>query len=71
MDGDNPTSSKRFGALITLISSILLAFLAAYKNAGQCPEFMFDGLLLVVSGLFGFSMAEKIFKKTDKTEEGK
>jgi len=60
---DSPISSKRFGGLITLFSAIILAFVAAYKNNGQCPEFMYDGLLLLIAGLFGFNMAENIFKK--------
>lgn len=61
---DNPTSSKRFAALTTLASAILLAFVAAFKNNWICPEFMYDGLLMVVAGLFGFNMAENIFKKS-------
>lgn len=60
---DNPTSSKRFAALTTLASAIFLAFVAAFKNNWVCPEFMYDGLLMVVAGLFGFNMAENIFKK--------
>ena len=64
MSAESPTSSKRFAALITLFSCIALAFLGAYKNSWVCPEFMYNGLLLVVAGLFGFNMAESIFKKS-------
>ena len=60
---DNPTSSKRVAALVTLASTIVLAFIATFKNHWICPEFMYDGLLMVVAGLFGFNMAENIFKK--------
>jgi len=63
MNADNPTSSKRFAALTTLFSCIILAFAGAYKSNWVCPEFMYNGLLLVVAGLFGFNMAENIFKK--------
>jgi hypothetical protein len=62
---DSPLSSKRFAGLLTLISCIILAFLASSQNKWTTPSFMYDGLLLVVGGLFGFNMAESIFKKTD------
>jgi hypothetical protein len=72
LSANSPLSSKRFAGLLTLISCIILAFLAAYKNEWVTPPFMYDGLLLVVGGLFGFNMAEAIFKKTDsKTAETK
>lgn len=81
LSANNPISSKRFAGLLTLCSCITLSFIAASQNEWICPEFMFDGLLLVVAGLFGFNMAESIFKKvvpenkqedTDKkTEEDK
>ena len=64
---DSPTSSKRIAALTTLASTIFLAFIASYKNHWVCPEFMYDGLLMVVAGLFGFNMAENIFKKAPIT----
>ena len=69
MSADSPTSSKRFAGLTTLFSCIIMAFVAAYKNNWVCPQFMYDGLLLVVAGLFGFNMAETIFKKTKKDEK--
>lgn len=63
MNSDSPTSSKRFAGLLTLFSCIALAFTAASQSHWICPEFMYNGLLLVVAGLFGFNMAENIFKK--------
>ena len=62
---DSPLSSKRFAGLITLLSCIILAFVGAAENKWVAPEFMYNGLLLVVAGLFGFNMAESIFKKSD------
>jgi len=66
---NSTTSSKRFAGLVALFSTIILAFVAAYKNNWQCPEFMYNGLLLVVAGLFGFNMAENIFKKSPITPQ--
>lgn len=69
ISANSPISSKRFAGLITLASTIILAFVAAYKHDWQCPEYMYSGLLLVVAGLFGFNMAENIFKKTSNPVE--
>jgi hypothetical protein len=65
---DSTISSKRFAGLLTLISCIILAFLAASSNKWTTPPYMYDGLLLLVGGLFGFNMAESIFKKPDTKE---
>jgi hypothetical protein len=71
LSANSPISSKRFAGLLTLSSCIILSFIAASQNKWICPEFMFDGLLLVVAGLFGFNVAESIFKKIapEKEEE--
>ena len=65
LSANSPLSSKRFAGLITLLSCIILAFVGAAENKWVTPEFMYNGLLLVVAGLFGFNMAESIFKKSD------
>jgi hypothetical protein len=65
LSANSPLSSKRFAGLITLFSCISLAFIAAGNSKWICPDPMFNGLLLVVAGLFGFNMAESIFKKSD------
>lgn len=70
LNGENSTSSKRFAGLTTLAAVLLLAFIASYKNNGQCPEFMYDGLLILVGGLFGLNAAENIMRKTKpKTDD--
>jgi hypothetical protein len=65
LSANSPLSSKRFAGLVTLFSCIILAFTAASQSKWITPEFMYNGLLLVVAGLFGFNMAESIFKKSD------
>lgn len=65
LSANSPLSSKRFAGLITLFSCIFLAFAAASQSKWITPEFMFNGLLLVVAGLFGFNMTESIFRKSD------
>lgn len=65
LSSDSPTSSKRFAALFTLLNAIIMAYIAAAHSNWVCPEFIFNGLLLVIAGLFGYNMAESIFKKKD------
>ena len=67
--GTSETSSKRFAALISLFSIIIMSFIATFKD-DKCitPEFMFDGLALIAGGGLGLTVIEKIFtKKTDST----
>jgi hypothetical protein len=69
LDANNSTSSKRFSALLTLATLLVLSGLAAYKNNGTLPQAMFDSLLIFIASCFGLTSAEQIFKKTETTEE--
>lgn len=63
LSGKSDTSSKRFAALFTLMNLLVLAYMAAMRSNGITPEFMFNGLLLIVGGGLGLSVVEKIFNK--------
>lgn len=63
LSGKSDTSSKRFAALFTLMNLLILAYIAAFRSDGITPEFMFDGLLLIVASGLGLSVVEKIFNK--------
>lgn len=63
LSGSNETSSKRFAALVTLGNIIILAYLAAWKSNWVLPQYMFDGLCLVVGSGLGLTVIEKIFAK--------
>lgn len=67
--GTSETSSKRFAALISLFSIIIMTFIATFK-ADKCvtPEFMFDGLALIAGGGLGLTVIEKIFTKKEPSE---
>jgi lipoprotein signal peptidase len=71
--GQSDTSSKRFSAIVSLFSLIIVTFLATFKaDHWVTPEFMFDGLALIAGGGLGLTVVEKIFakgKSEDKTEK--
>jgi hypothetical protein len=60
--GDSNLSSKRFGALLGLVSALVVLFIATIKQKGLCPEYMFSGILLLVGSLFGINGIENIMK---------
>lgn len=69
INNNNASSSKRFVGLTIVFTAICLAITATVKNNGNCPIEMFNSLLILAGGCFGFNMAENIFKKTPITTD--
>lgn len=69
LSGESETSSKRFAALVILLSVVLMAFLATFRAVNWVtPEFMYNGLLWVGAGAIGLTTAENIMKKIKKED---
>lgn len=67
LSGQSDTSSKRFAAIVSLFSVIIMAFLATFKDdEWVTPEFMFDGIALIAGGGLGLTVVEKIFTKKNE-----
>jgi hypothetical protein len=57
-------SSKRILSAFTLLNTIILAYVATFRNDDHItPEFMFDALCLIAGGGLGLTVIEKIFDK--------
>lgn len=64
ISGGDEVSSKRFGALFTLLNVIILTYIATFKSPNMVtPQFMFEALCWIVAGGLGLTVAEKIFSK--------
>ena len=69
-EGD--ASSKRVASIVTLLVCINLSYIGTFTEY-KCPEYMFDGLLLLAGGGLGLTVIESIFgkkKSNDSTNEG-
>lgn len=68
-DGD--VSFKRVGSALALLTCIIVAYVGTF-TIYVCPEFIFDGLLLLSGAGMGFTAVEnvsKIFGKPKQNEE--
>lgn len=68
LNANDPNSSKRFAGLMVLFTTISLAIVATINNHGNCPEYMFDGLLLFAAGAFAINGMESVFKTKSTTQ---
>jgi hypothetical protein len=72
LSAEGDASSKRVSAILALIVCINLSYIGTFTEY-KCPEYMFDGLLLLAGGGLGLTVIESIFakkKQDDTTNEG-
>jgi len=69
-EGD--ASSKRVASILALLVCINLSYIGTFTDY-KCPEYMFDGLLILAGGGMGLTVVEAIFankKKSNDTTNG-
>jgi hypothetical protein len=69
-EGD--ASSKRVASIIALLVCINLSYIGTFTEY-KCPEYMYDGLLILAGSGLGLTVIESIFgkkKSNDTTNEG-
>ena len=68
---DGNVSSKRVGSALALLTCIIVAYVGTF-TIYVCPEFVFDGLLLLSGAGMGFTAVEnvsKVFGKSKQNEQ--
>lgn len=64
LSSNEAVSSKRFAALLSLLTLIVIIFLATFKDEKYIPpEFMYDALALIAASALGLSVTDKIMSK--------
>ena len=69
---ESDASSKRVASILALLVCINLSYIGTFTEY-KCPEYMFDGLLILAGGGLGLTVIESIFAKkkpNDTTNEG-
>jgi hypothetical protein len=64
-EGD--ASSKRVASIIALLVCINLSYIGTFTDY-KCPEYMYDGLLILAGSGLGLTVIESIFAKKKSNE---
>jgi hypothetical protein len=59
---ETDASSKRVASILALLVCINLSYIGTFTDY-KCPEYMFDGLLILAGGGLGLTVIESIFTK--------
>lgn len=68
LSSEGDASSKRASAILSLLVCISFAYIATFTQY-QCPEYMFDGILVIAGGGLGLTVIESIFTRYKKKDD--
>lgn len=68
LSSEGDASSKRVSAILSLLVCISMAYIATFTQY-QCPEYMFEGLLVIAGGGLGLTVIESIFTRYKKKDD--
>lgn len=70
LSSEGDASTKRVSALLSLLVCISFAYIATFTSY-QCPDYMFEGLLVMAGGGLGLTVIESIFTRYKSKDNGK
>jgi hypothetical protein len=65
LSSEGDASSKRVSAILSLLVCISFAYIATFTEY-KCPDYMFEGLLVIAGGGLGLTVIESIFTRYKK-----
>jgi hypothetical protein len=68
LSAEGDASSKRVSAILSLLVCISMAYIATFTEY-RCPEYMFEGLLVIAGGGLGLTVIESIFTRYKKKDD--
>lgn len=66
---DKDASSKRVASILALLVCVNLSYIGTFTDY-KCPEYMFDGMLILAGSGLGLTVIESIFTKKKSNDEG-
>jgi hypothetical protein len=68
LSSEGDASSKRASAILSLLVCISFSYIATFTEY-KCPEYMFEGLLVIAGGGLGLTVIESIFTRYKKRDD--
>jgi hypothetical protein len=68
LSSEGDASTKRVSSVLSLLVCISFAYIATFTPY-KCPDYMFEGLLVIAGGGLGLTVIESIFTRYKKKDD--